>query len=168
MASVKNDPPCVNRPGRKLGKEDWKMKHAAFTMTSTPGQPGPRVRPGRRYGGIWVLWASPAHSLLLFIAGRLTSPRTWCHLWALEGGKRPRGAPDHLTLVKSAALRASKAMTSMSSSSPWYSLAVPHRRSRCRGRLASSWDRGNHSTSSHRDPGVPCAVGGWRGAGGPR
>lgn len=46
MASVKNyttttttppPPPHVNRLGRKLGKEDWKMKHAAFTMTGASG-----------------------------------------------------------------------------------------------------------------------------------
>lgn len=65
-----------------------------------------------------MLWASPALSLLLFIAGRLTSLGTWCCLWALECGRGPQGAPFYLTLVTSAALRASKAMSSMSSSSP--------------------------------------------------
>ena len=141
------------------------MEHAAFTiagasgrLSPAPGQPGPRARPRRSYGGIWVLRASPAQSLLLFIAGRLTSLGTWCCLWALEGGKWPQGAPDHLTVVTSAALRASKAMSSMSSSSPWYNSAIPHRRSRCRGRWASSWDTGSHSTSPHRAPGVSRTV----------
>lgn len=120
MASIKNDSLCVNRLGRNLGKEGWRMELRSPWLMLRVGCPQPQgsLVQEQGVGGIWVLWASPAPSLLLFIAGRLTSPGAWCCLWTLERGRGPQGAPVHLTLVTSAALRASKAMSSMSSSSP--------------------------------------------------
>ena len=77
-----------------MGWRTERAERAAFTvagasgrLSPAPGQSGPRVRPRRSSGCTWVLWASPAQSLL-----QEDSPAearsAVCGLWRV--GKGPR------------------------------------------------------------------------------
>jgi len=108
----------VAEDGSRMERAAFSMAGALLRLSPAPWQPGPKARCRRSYGGIWLLWASPAPALLPFSAGRFSSAGAWCRLWALEHGRGPWSALDHLTLVTWADFRATE--------------ATPHRRSRCR------------------------------------
>lgn len=84
-------PVHANRLRRKLGKVGWGVGHTAFAMASTSdrlsqGQEGDLGGPMEASG----CSGCSAPSLLPLAEGRLSGPGTWCCLWALEGGKRPK------------------------------------------------------------------------------